>query len=174
VAVARELFRRDLPDGTPRISLFPVYDAPDGRTGVAVMPYMMAPGDAKVVADRLHAVLSGGGAARPASPAAPSADVSGAWDVTIRFAASVETHVITLRQHGAEIDGTHQGPFVGRDVHGEIAGAEVSFRSNYGEEHGDALHYRFTGSVDGDSMSGALDMGEYLTATWRASRRRKD
>jgi len=174
VAVARELFRRDLPDGTPRISLFPVYDAPEGRTGVAVMPYMMAPGDARVVGDRLHAVLTGRQASRPAAPAAPGVDISGAWDVTIRFAASVETHVVTLRQHGGALDGTHQGPFVGREVNGEIAGTEISFRSNYGEEHGDALHYRFTGSVDGDSMSGALDMGEYLTATWRASRRRKD
>ena len=174
VAVARELFRRDLPDGTPRISLFPVYDAKPGQTGVAVMPYMMAPGDAKVVGDRLHAVLSAHRASSAAAPAAPAAEVSGAWDVTISFAASVETHVVTLRQHGADLDGTHQGPFVGRDVDGEIAGTEITFRSNYGEEHGDALHYRFTGTVEGDSMSGALDMGEYLTATWRASRRRKD
>jgi len=47
----------------------------------------------------------------------------------------------------------------------------VSIQSFYGEEHGDALNYRFSGTVDGDTMTGSLDMGEYLKATWSASRR---
>jgi hypothetical protein len=32
------------------------------------------------------------------------------------------------------------------------------------------LSFRFTGTVAGDSMSGSLDMGEYLTAKWSAKK----
>ena len=42
--------------------------------------------------------------------------------------------------------------------------------SSYTERHGDALSFRFIGTVDGDAMSGRVDMGEYLSATWTAKR----
>ena len=56
------------------------------------------------------------------------------------------------------------------EVTGKDGGKLQSF---YGEEHGDALNYRFTGTVDGETMTGSLDMGEYLTATWSATRRER-
>ena len=49
-------------------------------------------------------------------------------------------------------------------------GDDVRIASNVGEVHGAALSYRFTGKLDGDSMSGSLDMGEYLNAKWTAKR----
>ena len=57
-----------------------------------------------------------------------------------------------------------------RPLSGELDGHEVRLRSHYGEEHGDALSFRFSGTVEGDAMRGTLDMGEYLHATWQASR----
>ena len=42
-------------------------------------------------------------------------------------------------------------------------------RSAFGEAHGDSITFVFTGKVAGNEMSGALDMGEYLGATWTAS-----
>jgi L-seryl-tRNA(Ser) seleniumtransferase len=36
--------------------------------------------------------------------------------------------------------------------------------------HGAALSHRFTGKLDGDKMSGAIDMGEYMGAKWTATR----
>jgi L-seryl-tRNA(Ser) seleniumtransferase len=75
-----------------------------------------------------------------------------------------------LRQRGHEIDGTHQGDFVVRDLAGSLDGDVVRLRSAYGEEHGDALTFTFSGKVTGDQMSGALDMGEYLSAKWTGMR----
>jgi L-seryl-tRNA(Ser) seleniumtransferase len=66
--------------------------------------------------------------------------------------------------------GTHQGDFVARDFSGAISGDEVHISSSVGEVHGAALSYRFTGKLDGDKMSGALDMGEYMGAKWTATR----
>jgi L-seryl-tRNA(Ser) seleniumtransferase len=93
--------------------------------------------------------------------------------VRIRYAASVSTHTLHLRQRGPTIDGSHQGDFVSRDLTGAIDGAQISIQSHHGEQHGDALTYKFTGSIDGEAMAGTLDMGEYLQATWSATRRER-
>ena len=66
--------------------------------------------------------------------------------------------------------GTHQGDFTARDLSGTLSGDDVRIASNIGEVHGAALTYRFTGKLAGDKMSGTLDMGEYLSAKWSASR----
>ena len=89
----------------------------------------------------------------------------------IEYAAGSSTHTLHLRQKGNEVDGTHQGDFVARDLSGTINGSDVSLRSNYGGQTGDALSFTFTGKVSGSEMSGDLDMGEYLGAKWSASAR---
>jgi len=135
------------------------------------MPYMMAPGDEKVVADKLYALLSKPPVRETDAPKAPPAtDISGQWDVLIQYTAGSSSHRLHLRQQGNRIDGTHQGDFVSRDLTGTIDGDRVQVRSTYAEEHGDALLYSFDGKVSGDEMSGRLDMGEYLSATWTAKR----
>ncbi len=46
-------------ESEPRISLFPARGRTEGNeTGLTIGPYMMAPGDEKVVAERLFVVLS--------------------------------------------------------------------------------------------------------------------
>jgi L-seryl-tRNA(Ser) seleniumtransferase len=58
-----------------------------------------------------------------------------------------------------------------REISGSIDGDNVRIRSAYGEQHGDSVNLTFVGRVSGDQMSGPLDMGEYLGATWTATRR---
>ena len=89
----------------------------------------------------------------------------------IQFAAASAAHTLQLRQRGAEIDGAHKGDFLTRDLTGSIDGDAVRLRSFIGEESGDALSFVFAGKVAGDELSGTLDMGEYLSATWTAKRR---
>jgi seryl-tRNA(Sec) selenium transferase len=172
LGVSGELVARTLLDGEPRIALFATRSDDPSRTGVSVTPYMLAPGEEKVVADRLVAVLSSPPRDADATPAAPAVDLTGQWDVRIAYAASTSIHTLYLRQRGNTVDGSHRGDFVTRDVSGTIAGDTVRIHSAHGEEYGDALNFTFSGTVTGDSMSGALDMGEYLTAGWRAERRK--
>jgi L-seryl-tRNA(Ser) seleniumtransferase len=172
--VAQWLFDPEQAAGQHRISLFPARGEDDNRTGVSITPYMLAPGDAEIIAERLYRVLSGTDVHdhRP-PPAAPLADLTGTWTVRINYAASQATHVLRLRQRDNTIDGSHQGDFISRELTGTIDARELNLQSTYGEEHGDALNYRFNGTVDGDTMTGTLDMGEYLKATWSASRRER-
>ncbi|HET7221103.1 MAG TPA: aminotransferase class V-fold PLP-dependent enzyme, partial [Vicinamibacterales bacterium] len=167
-AVVRALF-----EGEPRIALTATGggNSDQALTGVSITPYMMAAGEEKIVADRLHAVLARPPAPPATAPAPPAADLSGAWDLQIQFAAASSTHMLQLRQRGSEIDGAHKGDFLTRDLTGSIDGDAVRLRSFIGEESGDALSFAFTGKVAGDALSGTLDMGEYLSATWTAKRR---
>ena len=62
--------------------------------------------------------------------------------------------------------------FVERALGGRIDGADVEIRSVVTEkEDGNSLSYTFTGTVTGDTMSGPLNLGEYLHARWTARRR---
>jgi uncharacterized pyridoxal phosphate-dependent enzyme len=168
-----ESIAKALLDGEPRIAVFAARDDRDpGLTGVSVTPYQMNAGEEKIVAERLYAILAHPPAKEPEMTlAAPATDVSGSWQVQITYAASSGAHTLFLRQHGNEIDGVHQGDFVTRDLTGTIDGDTVKLRSSYTEEHGDNLGFTFTGKIAGTTLAGTLDMGEYLSATWTATRR---
>ena len=173
LGIAGEAVQKLLFEGDPRITL----DAARGsgqpaQTGVSVTPYMMAAGDERVIADRLLALLSKP-PAQPAvaAPAAPAADLAGQWSVRVQYAAATSSHTLHLTQKGNDLGGFHQGDFMTREVTGTIDGDSVRIRSAFGEQHGDSINLTFSGKVAGEQMSGALDMGEYLGATWTATRR---
>jgi L-seryl-tRNA(Ser) seleniumtransferase len=141
------------------------------QTGISITAYMMQPDEVKVVADRIHEILSAKRPDwKPETLKTAAGDLSGRWDVRIQFAAGSADHTFHVKQEGNQILGTHQGDFVARDFTGTISGSEVRISSSIGEVHGAALSYRFTGTLEGDKMSGALDMGEYLGAKWTATR----
>jgi uncharacterized pyridoxal phosphate-dependent enzyme len=164
-AVAKQLF-----DTEPRIA------TPGGRdrgdeASISITPYMMSAGEEAIVAERIYAALSSPRRQETTEhTTSPALDVSGQWDVHIEYAANTSMHTLHLKQVGNRIEGSHQGDFVSRDLSGTIDGASVQISSSYTERHGDSLSFRFTGQVKDAEMSGTLDMGEYLTATWSASR----
>lgn len=161
---------RHLLETEPRIATPGGHDRGD-EASISITPYQMASGEEKIVAEKIYAALSK--ASRPATAAvvaAPASDVSGEWDVEIEYTASTSAHTVQLRQAGNRLEGSHQGDFVSRDLVGTIEGDTVQFSSSYPERHGDALSFRFTGTVRSDTMAGTLDMGEYLAARWTAKK----
>jgi len=139
---------------------------------ISITAFNLAPGDEKIVGDRLYAVLSAPRTAKtPEPPEQPVADLSGVWDLHIEYAASTGEHSLSLQQQGRRIRGVHRGEFVARDLAGTIDGDRVELRSSLPEQTiGNALNFTFTGKINGDTMSGDLDMGEYLSARWSARR----
>jgi L-seryl-tRNA(Ser) seleniumtransferase len=170
-AVVKALF-----DGDPRVGVFPSRGENDTQTGVQVNPYMLNPGDEKIVSDRLFAVplqsaAQGRRGRRPPRPP-PTSAASGTCRSNTRPAPP--TTSLNLRQRGNEIDGAHRGDFISRDLPGTIDGDSVRLRSFLGEQSGDPIAYTFTGKVTGDEMGGTLDMGEYLGGKWSAAARREE
>jgi L-seryl-tRNA(Ser) seleniumtransferase len=156
--------------GDPRIAMHTRREK-DGQTGIAINPYMMSPGEDRIVGEALRAVLSDPPRRETAPPKPPVADLTGEWNVEIEYAASRSAHRLFLRQRDHALDGSHRGDFVERELSGRIDGADVEIRSTHTEkEAGNALFYTFTGTVAGDTMSGDLDMAEYLGGRWTARR----
>ena len=144
---------------------------PDTQTSISITAYMMKPDEASIVSDRIFEILSAQHPQWRAEASKPPAmDITGRWDVEIQFAGGSAEHAFFVKQQGNQLVGTHQGDFTSRDFSGTISADDVRIFSSVGEVHGAALSYRFTGKVNGDSMSGNLDMGEYLSARWMAKR----
>jgi D-glucosaminate-6-phosphate ammonia-lyase len=123
----------------------------------------------KIVADRLHAVLSQKRSPKPATTPAPAANLSGRWDVNVEFFSSKSQHTLYLTQDGNGVQGSHKGEFSTRDVLGTIDGDQIKLRSQFSEP-GDSVGFIFAGTLAGDAFSGAIYMGEYLNAKFTAKR----
>ncbi|HZT28374.1 MAG TPA: PLP-dependent transferase [Bryobacteraceae bacterium] len=142
-----------------------------GSAAISITAWMMQPGDDKIVADRLHELLSEKRPAPSAEPAPPAANLSGRWDVDIEFFSSKSRHTLYLEQDGNRIKGSHRGDYGMRDVFGTIEGDQVKLRSTTAERgSGDSITFIFSGRVSGDAISGPIHMGEYLTAKFAANR----
>jgi L-seryl-tRNA(Ser) seleniumtransferase len=140
-------------------------------SSVTIMPYMMQPDDHKIAAQALHAVLSKPPKIEnPVRPSGEPASIAGNWNVRIDFALGSSNHKLTLIQNGNTLAGFHEGETVGGDLRGAIYGNQAHFRSRHPIQ-GTAIGYEFTGTVDGNRMSGEINMGEYGPAKWSAVRR---
>ena len=113
---------------------------------------------------------------RRAQPATTARGAGGGsdrqWDVRIQYAAATSTHTLHLRQKGNDLDGSHQGDFVTRDLTGTIDGDTRADpqRLRRAARRLAQLHVHRQGHRR-RRWRGTLDMGEYLGATWTATRR---
>ena len=79
-------------------------------SAIEVMPYMMDPGEDRIVADAIYEALT---KPRhyddPVIPSGTPARVQGKWAVSIRYTRGVGEQHFTLEQRGNELTGTQQG-----------------------------------------------------------------
>lgn len=140
-----------------------------GTTSISVTAWMMQPGDDKVVAERIHSVLSRKRDPKSTTMASPAAQLSGRWDVEIDFFSSKGQHSLFIEQDGNWLQGSHEGAFSTRDMAGTIEGDQVTLRS-IERRPGSSVTFIFAGTLSGDTISGPVYMGEYLNAKFTAKR----
>jgi D-glucosaminate-6-phosphate ammonia-lyase len=140
------------------------------NSAVAVTPWMMMPGDDKIVAERIAWALTHHPQyENPPVPQGPLAVIAGQWQATLTFSRGSAEHTLVFEQQNDHLLGTHRGEFVSGDLTGSVTANQVHFRSSQKIE-GQLLSYEFAGTVDGDKMSGTINLGEYGMATWAAER----
>jgi hypothetical protein len=89
----------------------------------------------------------------------------------VEFFSSKSDHALFIEQKGNQIKGTHKGDFSVRELFGTIEGDQIKLRSTSAERGtGDSVSFTFSGTVSGESISGPIHMGEYLTAKFTAKR----
>jgi L-seryl-tRNA(Ser) seleniumtransferase len=165
-------------EGTPRIRVARAIGSRRDTlpSSFMLLPIMMSAGEEKLVAERVHALLSNPPRlSQESRPEGPPSQVEGQWSVEMEFLAGSSRHTLFLEQHGTELRGTHHGEFLSGDLHGTVEGREVRFRSSHHYE-GSYLNYEFSGTAEGETMHGTvtdiatITPGEYGQARWSAQR----
>jgi uncharacterized pyridoxal phosphate-dependent enzyme len=141
----------------------------DGTTELSVTSGQMQPGNDKIVAERIFAILSQKHSPRSQEMMAPKVTIGGHWDVTVEFFNGQSQHSFYIEQDGNWIQGTHKSDFSVQELVGVVEGNEVKLRSNF-RRPGDGITYLFSGSVSQDLISGSIYLGEYLNAKFTAKR----
>ena len=161
-----------LDQGTPRILVLGGEGKrPDHMdSAISIMPYMMQPGDAAVIAEVLSKTLRNPGHfANPPVPAGKTAEIAGTWKATIHYTRGTGEQQFTLRQTGSTLEGELRGEVFNTVLRGSVEGDQVTLT---GVMAGNAneIPYRFTGIVLDGTLSGDVDMGEYGQAAFTATR----
>jgi seryl-tRNA(Sec) selenium transferase len=158
-------------EGEPRIMTHAGLSESSEATDLLLRPAAMWPGEYKVVADRLHEILSKAPAPRRKPDyAAPTGDVSGLWDARLEFNSGSARHSFYLDTKGNTVTGQYTGRRVQGPLKGHIDGDRIVFSSG-GRMEGASLRYTYRGIFDGNQISGTVDLGEYGTARFSATRR---
>ena len=139
------------------------------KASVRITPSQMQPGEEETVAERIFQILSAPRNSLPTQLAAAEADISGHWDLTIEYFTSTSLHHLFLQQEGNWIEGTHQSDFSSQEIAGTVEGQQVKLRSQVSQP-GDRIPFLFSGQISGDTFSGSIHLGEYLTAQFSAKR----
>ena len=156
----------------PRIALAFGNGREPGMTQISITSGQMQPGNDKVVADRLYDVLSQKRSPKPSSMKDPSANISGAWDVDVKFYSSISPYTWFIEQDGNWIQGLHDGEFSKRNIVGTIEGNQVRL-SSAEALLGDHVAFTYLGTISGDTISGSIYMVEYGNAQFTAKRNNK-
>ena len=141
----------------------------DNETSLNISPNQMQPGNAEVVAERLHGILSQKRAPWSDKLEAANVDLNGHWDIEVSFPSSISQHKLFIEQDGNWIEGAHQTDFELFDLVGMVEGDDIKLRSNF-RIPGNSLTYLFSGEVKNEKLTGSIFLGEYLTATFTGVR----
>jgi uncharacterized pyridoxal phosphate-dependent enzyme len=156
--------------GTPRIMVESgTGTRPDQMAStLTVMPYMMDPGEERIVADALFAGLSKPGRyENPVIPKGAMAKLSGNWAVTIQYVRGQGEQQFTLQQDGASLTGNQKGEIYQGTITGTVRANTLEMVSRM-PVPGSTIDWRFKGTVSGNGMSGTVNLGEYGIVPWTA------
>ncbi|MBM3401547.1 MAG: aminotransferase class V-fold PLP-dependent enzyme [Bacteroidetes bacterium] len=159
-------------DGTPRIAVsgagsflpFP----PNLQPNISVQTSSLQEGEEKIIADRIFAILTKPPQISKVSGAADF-DLSGQWNLTMKFSASSVEQTLIIEQEGNEFIGTHIASIGSRDLEGSLHGKMIVMRSSYTKD-GVRINYTFTGTAEANTMQGKVSLSEYGDAEWTARR----
>lgn len=141
----------------------------DGKTGVNITPSQMREEQVSIVTDRLYTLLAKKRSPKSESMISPSVKVNGQWDLELHYFSSISKHSLYLEQDSNWLQGRHDADFDSAEVIGMVEGNKIKIKSVL-RQPGDFITFLFNGTVDGDSMTGSVFLGEYLTANFKATR----
>ncbi len=159
-----------LDKGTPRILIGGVRGRrPDKmESSLTIMPYMMGPGEDRIVADAIYEALTRPGHyENPVIPQGAPVQLAGNWAVEILYTRGVGRQQFILQQSGDQLTGQQVGELYSGKMSGVVHEDHVELASNMAVP-GNTIPWTFRGVVSGNSIKGTVSMGEYGNAVWSA------
>jgi hypothetical protein len=159
-----------LDKGTPRILIEDPSGTRPGKmqSSITIMPYMMAAGEERIVADTLYAAFTHPGHYEdPVIPQGAPAQLAGNWAVEIKYKRGIGEQHFTLKQEGNTLTGKQAGEIYQAELKGIVHADHLELTSEMAVS-GNSIPWTFRGVVSGNSISGTVTMGEYGAATWTA------
>ena len=147
--------RQRLLDGSPRIM---TDDTSATANSLAIDPFQFSPGEAAQVGEAIANALTAAHNLHPATEPTAASDLSGDWDVRVRFLHGERKHRLKLQQQGSQLSGSQQSEQFESNVIGKLAAQHV--RMEFETRHeGSAIAYRFEGTVSNGKMQGEVLLG---------------
>jgi len=103
------------------------------------------------------------------SLSAYAADVGGTWHLAVDTQAGKGTPTLVLKQDGDTLTGTYTGRFGEVPITGTAKDAAIEFTFEVSGMMGSA-RVTYTGTVDGDTMSGSMTMNDRPGGTFTGQR----
>ena len=100
--------------------------------------------------------------------AAP-ANVAGQWSVSLELGSIVGHPTLDLKQDGEKLTGTYRGRYGASPLEGAVKENQLGFTVTMTAEGQETSGY-FSGTVDGDRMSGSVEFEGAGYGTWSATR----
>lgn len=152
-------------DTEPRVVV-----ANPAANSINIVPYMLMPGEEKIIADKLHAILIAPQSLSDAQPLRqPATNVAGQWELHLDFGRGSAVHTLVFEQDGNKLFGTHRGEFDQGNLSGTISDNQLKFRSSL-PTIGSRLAFDFTATLEGDRLKGTVNLGEYGQASFSGVR----
>ena len=100
-------------------------------------------------------------------------NVEGTWSITLTFIAGEGHHTAIFEQQNGKLTGVYKGEYKEGTLRGTVEDNTIDF-TGYLKHEATGLRFQYTGTVEGDTMEGEVDMGEYWKATWTAEKKKPE
>ncbi len=177
--ISNEGLRQRLLEGEPRIMLDDMTSTPNS---LRIEPFNLQPGEARMVGQAIARAIQSAARVAVAGAAAPELDVSGEWELDVRFLKGGRRHRVTLEQQGTDVTGRQESNGFSGDVRGRVSASVVRLTFD-GEHEGSTIFYSFEGEAAPSRMTGtvlfgaangtnrgALNLRQHGSGTWEARR----
>jgi hypothetical protein len=139
-------------------------------SSLGIMPYMMQPGDYKIVAETVSKYLRNPGHyENPPVYTGTTANLAGTWNVSIQYTRGVGEQQFILQQDGTKLSGEQKGEIFNATFQGKVDADHVTLTSMMAA-NGYEVPFIFTGVVAGNQFTGDVKLGEYGAATFTATK----
>jgi hypothetical protein len=100
---------------------------------------------------------------------AAAADITGTWNMTVQTSAGSGSPTFVLVQKGDAVTGSYKGQLGDAPVTGTVAGNDVTLEFKI-DAQGQSLAIKYTGKLDGKSISGKVSLGSFGDGTFTGTK----